>query len=107
TGPAGDPAGGGLTQAGGILGTVDYMPPEQAMDPTSIDGRADIYSLGATLYYLLTGQPPYVGTTVMDTVFKHREAPVPSLAATRPDVPPAVDEVVRRCLAKTPEERFQ
>ena len=104
---AGAPAAGGLTQAGGMLGTVDYMPPEQAVDPSGIDHRADIYSLGASMFFLLTGAPPYPGQTMMDTVFKHREAPIPSLAAGRPEVPPALDEVFRRMLAKEPADRFQ
>jgi serine/threonine protein kinase len=101
------PAASGLTQAGGMLGTVDYMPPEQAVDPSGIDHRADIYSLGATMFFLLTGAPPYPGQTMMDTVFKHREAPIPSLTAVRPEVPPALDDVFRRMLAKEPADRFQ
>ncbi len=96
----------GLTQAGGMLGTVDYMPPEQALDATAIDHRADIYSLGATLHYLLLGQPPYTGATIMATLLKHRDAPVPSLTAARGDVPAALDEVFRRMLAKAPADRF-
>src|SRR5262249_49697208 len=55
----------GLTQAGAIVGTVDYMPPEQAFDSASIDRRADVYSLGCTLYYLLAGRPPYAGESLM------------------------------------------
>jgi serine/threonine protein kinase/DNA-binding response OmpR family regulator len=96
-----------LTQAGGVLGTVDYMPPEQALDSTNLDQRCDIYSLGATLYFLLIGGPPYPGQTMMDTLLKHREAPIPSLIAARPDVPPALDELFQRMMAKTVEERVQ
>ncbi len=96
-----------LTQAGGVLGTVDYMPPEQALDSTNLDHRSDIYSLGATLYYLLTGQPPYPGQTMMDTLLKHRDAPIPSLSATRQDVPAALDDLYRRMMAKTTETRVQ
>ncbi len=96
-----------LTQAGGVLGTVDYMPPEQALDATNLDHRSDIYSLGATLYFLLIGGPPYPGQTMMDTLLKHREAPIPSLIAARPDVPAALDELFRRMMAKTIEERVQ
>ncbi len=106
TGPAGAAAN-GLTQAGGILGTVDYMSPEQAMDPAATDQRGDIYSLGATLYFLLTGHAPYVGQTPMDTLIKHRELPIPALTADRPDVPAALEEVFRRMMAKTPEARYQ
>jgi serine/threonine protein kinase len=96
-----------LTQAGGVLGTVDYMPPEQALDSTNLDHRSDIYSLGATLYYLLTGQPPFPGQTMMDTLLKHRDAPIPSLCATRQDVPAALDDLYRRMMAKTTATRVQ
>jgi serine/threonine protein kinase/DNA-binding response OmpR family regulator len=97
---------GGLTQAGGMLGTVDYMPPEQALDSTAIDHRADVYSLGATLHYLLLGQPPYLGQTMMATLLKHRDAPIPSLCRARGDVPTALDDVFRRMLAKAPADRY-
>jgi CheY-like chemotaxis protein/tRNA A-37 threonylcarbamoyl transferase component Bud32 len=95
-----------LTQAGSIMGTVDFMSPEQALGSTNIDHRADVYSLGCTLYYLLTGRPPYRGSSLMATLLKHREAPIPSLCAAREEVPPALDQVFRRMLAKQPEERF-
>jgi serine/threonine protein kinase len=97
---------GSITQAGSVVGTVDYMPPEQAEDSTTIDHRADIYSLGCTLYFLLTGKPPYVGQTLMATLLKHRQAPVPSLIAARPDVPPALDALFQRMAAKLPAERW-
>ncbi len=96
-----------LTQAGGVLGSVDYMPPEQALDATTIDHRADIYILGATLYFLLTCGPPYPGQTMMETLLKHRDAPIPSARATRSDVPKDLDALVRRMLAKSPDDRFQ
>ncbi len=96
-----------LTQAGGVLGSVDYMPPEQALDSTSIDHRADIYSLGATLYYLLTGRPPYPGQTMMETLLKHRDAPIPVVSANRKDVPVELDDLVRRMLAKSAVDRPQ
>lgn len=101
------PEGSGLTQAGGVLGTVDYMSPEQAVDSTTIDHRADIYSLGATLYYLLSGQPPYTGKTIMAILLKHREGVVPRIDAVRTDVPPAIDEVYVRMMAKSVTERYQ
>jgi serine/threonine protein kinase/DNA-binding response OmpR family regulator len=96
----------GLTQAGTIMGTVDFMPPEQALGLTTIDHRADIYSLGCTLYYLLTAKVPYEGPTLMAVLLKHREGPIPSLPAARPGLPGGVDVAIRRMLAKKPEERF-
>ena len=94
-----------LTQAGGIVGTVDFMPPEQALDSTMIDHRVDIYSLGCTLYYLLTGRPPYEGNSFMAVLLKHREAPVPSLVAARPDVPVELEAIFTRMVAKKAEHR--
>ena len=97
----------GITQAGGILGSVHYMAPEQAIDSTSIDFRADIYSLGATFHFLLVGQQPYQGQTMMAVLLKHRDAPIPSLTQARADVPAAVDAVFRRMMAKAPNDRYQ
>jgi serine/threonine protein kinase/FixJ family two-component response regulator len=95
-----------LTQAGTIMGTVDYMSPEQALGLTTIDHRTDIYSLGCTLHYLLLGRPPYQGPSMMATLLQHREGPIPSLGAARGEVPPALEQVFRRMAAKKPEERF-
>jgi serine/threonine protein kinase len=95
-----------LTQAGSIMGTVDFMPPEQALGLTNIDHRADIYSLGCTLHYLLVGQPPYQAPTMMAVLLKHREAPIASLCDARPEIPAALDQIFRRMVAKKPEERF-
>jgi serine/threonine-protein kinase len=96
-----------LTQAGSILGTLDYLPPEQATSATVIDHRVDIYSLGCTLYYLLTGQPPYVAKSVLAMLGKHRDAEIPSLCIERPEVPTALDAIFRQMLAKKPEDRQQ
>lgn len=96
-----------VTSAGGVIGTVDYMSPEQAIDSTTLDHCTDIYSLGCTLYYLLTGQAPYRGPTVMAILLKHREAQIPSAALCRADIPPAVDQLISRMLAKRPEDRIQ
>lgn len=96
-----------LTQAGGILGTVDYMPPEQAVDSAAIDARADIYSLGCTLYFLLTGAPPYTGPSLMSVLLKHRDADVPLVRDVRPDAPEELERVCRRMMAKDPAERYQ
>jgi CheY-like chemotaxis protein/tRNA A-37 threonylcarbamoyl transferase component Bud32 len=102
-----DPEGkGGLTQTGYVLGTVDFMAPEQALDSTKVDGRADIYSLGATLYFLLIGDAPYPAPTLMAALLKHREAPIPSLRAERAEVPPELDTIFRRMMAKAPADRF-
>jgi len=95
-----------LTMAGGILGTIDYMPPEQAVDSTAIDQRADIYSLGGTLFFLLAGQPPFQANSVMALLLQHREAPVPSLQNLRPEIPAELDSIFQRMLAKKPEDRF-
>jgi serine/threonine protein kinase len=104
---AGSTGAGSITQAGSILGTVDYMPPEQAMDSTEIDHRSDIYSLGATLHFLLLGRPPYQGESLMAIMFKHKLDPIPSLANSRQDVPAALDAAFQRMMAKDPTDRFQ
>ncbi len=100
-------AGADVTMAGGVIGTADYMPPEQAVDSTTIDQRADIYSLGCTLHYLLTGRPPYSGATIIELLLKHRDGEIPQLSAVRPDTPPQLDVLFRRMLIKSPEQRVQ
>jgi serine/threonine protein kinase len=95
-----------LTQAGSVMGTADYMAPEQALGVPTIDHRADIYSLGCTLYYLLTGKPIYEAPTLMAVLLKHRDAPIPELPAVRPEVPAALDDVFRRMVAKQANDRF-
>jgi phosphate ABC transporter phosphate-binding protein len=95
-----------LTQTGGFVGTVDYMAPEQAVDSSTVDHRADIYSLGCTLFYLLTGQPMYSGSSLMSLLLQHRESPPPSLRKARPDVPDIVEAVYLRMVAKLPADRY-
>jgi formylglycine-generating enzyme required for sulfatase activity/predicted Ser/Thr protein kinase len=94
-----------LTNTGQVMGTCDYMAPEQAMDSHMVDARADIYALGCTLYRLLTGNPPYGGETLMQILMAHQQALIPSLSASRPDVPAELDELFQKMVAKQPEER--
>jgi serine/threonine protein kinase len=96
---------GRLTQTGMYLGTIDYMAPEQAEDSHSVDHRTDIYSLGCTFYFLLTGREPFPETTILGRLVAHREHPAPSLRAIRPDVPPALEAAYQKMMAKRPEHR--
>ncbi len=97
-----------MTNSGIIMGTVDYMAPEQAICTRDADSRSDIYSLGCTLHYLLTGRAVYDGSTVMARLVAHREQPIPSLKAMCPGgVPKGLDSVFRKMLAKKQVDRYQ
>jgi len=96
-----------LTQTGRAMGTLEYMAPEQAIDSQSVDRRADIYSLGCTLFAALAGRVPFPGRTTVEKVAAHREQPVPSLRSLRADVPESLDALLCRMMAKLPEERLQ
>ena len=96
-----------LTGTGQIMGTVDYMAPEQATSTKHADARADIYSLGVTFWYLLTGRPMFTGESPLEKIMAHQTKPVPSLHEACPEVSLPLDAVFRRMVAKTPEERYQ
>src|SRR5262249_9868440 len=96
-----------LTEDRVLTGTPDYMAPEQAEAAHPADIRADIYSLGCTLYHLLTGTVPYPARTALLKILAHREQPLPALRQARPEVPPELAAVVARMLAKKPEQRYQ
>lgn len=97
----------GLTRSGQVMGTVDYMPPEQAADVRRADHRADIYSLGCTLFYLLAGRPVFPGESLVEKLLAHKQQSPPSLRQYRADVPGDLDALFRRMLAKRPEDRPQ
>lgn len=95
-----------LTMDGTTLGTFDYIAPEQAIDPRQVDVRADIYSLGCTLYHMLTGEPPFpAGTMFKKVVDHHRDAP-PDPAGRNPHVSPQLSRIVGRMMASNPDERY-
>jgi serine/threonine protein kinase len=91
---------------GYVVGTMDYIAPEQAQDAAGVDSRSDIYALGSTLYFALTGRPPFPGGTVMEKLQHHREDEPLPVDQCNGKIPPRFCELVRRMMAKNPENRF-
>src|SRR5262249_38108441 len=96
-----------LTHLGMVMGTADYMAPEQAADAHAADSRADIYSLGCTLYFLLTGQPPFPEGTMRDKLSAHRQDKPRPLSDFRDDLPAGLVHVIERMMDKDPAQRYQ
>lgn len=96
-----------LTMQGTIIGTPDYIAPEQARDASGVDIRADLYSLGCTFYFLLAGRPPFPGGTSVEKLFRHQNEQPMALESIRPNMPKEVIGIVQRLMAKRADSRFQ
>ena len=96
-----------VTSAGSLLGTPHYMAPEQCSGTAAVDARADVYSLGATLFHLLAGRPPFEANTVIGIIAKQINELAPSIRSLVPELSEAVEQIVAKCMAKKPEARFQ
>ncbi|MBL8795553.1 MAG: protein kinase [Planctomycetia bacterium] len=103
----GDEATSGLTQMGEVIGTPDYIAPEQARNARQADIRSDLYSLGCTFYFLLTARPPFGGETGTEKLIKHCFEEATPIEQLRPDVPPRVAAIIRKLMAKDPAQRYQ
>jgi len=90
-----------------VLGTADYLAPEQAVDSHGVDHRADIYGLGCSLYFILTGHAPFCEGTLPQRLMSHQKDPPPSIFDDRPDAPPDLVAICLRMMAKRPEDRYQ
>lgn len=97
----------GLTQSGMTLGTFDYISPEQARDPRDVDVRSDLYSLGCTLFHMLTGRPPFPEGTVLQKLLQHQEEPPPDVRSLNPAVPEGLAAVILKLMAKDRDRRYQ
>jgi serine/threonine protein kinase len=96
-----------LTQAGTVVGTPDYMSPEQGKNSSNVDARSDLYSLGCTFYFLLAGRPPFPGGSTLEKLLHHQMDAPAHIQLLRPEVPNAVAAVLHKLLAKRPEDRFE
>ena len=100
-------SGGAMTSTQAVMGSPYYMSPEQLMSAKHVDARADIWSLGVVLYESLTGSPPYLGDTMPEIVAQILQAPVKSVSAQRPDVPPSVDRIIAKAMNKDVNQRYR
>ena len=90
-----------------FLGAADYLAPEQALDSHRVDGRADIYSLGCSLYFVLTGHPPFPDGTLPQRLLMHQKESPPSILKDRPDAPQELIDICLKTMAKNPNQRYQ
>ncbi len=90
-----------------VLGTADYISPEQAIDSHKVDCRTDIYSLGCTLYYLLSGHPPFNSGSLAQRLMAHQTKPAPSISNERPDMPAGLQAIMEKMMAKKADDRYQ
>jgi len=96
-----------LTMAAVTMGTPFYMAPEQAVDARRCDARSDIYALGATLYHLLCGRPPFTGDSAFEIMQKHVSGACPPPSTLNPETPPQLERIIARAMMKKPEDRYQ
>ena len=97
----------GLTQSGMTLGTFDYISPEQARDPRDVDVRSDLYSLGCTMFQMLTGRPPFPGGTVLQKLIQHQEELPADVRTLNPQVPVELANIIVKLMAKDRDRRYQ